>query len=328
MTALKIANLSPVTVVAVLLVKAESRRVQTQNATVQLKVLLERRQFFLTPKSRQHVVRQLRLPGLQPQGSSFAFVLSVPFTFHPPLSSFLLLSFTFLLVCWCACLKPQAHQVLELEVPVEPLMQAQQAPRQTKVKVPTGGHKIKLLTRPKRLLNERIQGLSGLRVRVSGPMLCNFVELQQRKLCVRCSLGHGPEDKDSSNKQNGDAYDKSRRTLAVSSGSTISLTKRIVIRGLKIIISLMVMLSLALVGTPFALSSRLGRRSVLSVVNKFIPGQIDVQSLSLGWTKPVRAEGISLKGIDKKVVLSILKLETEASLWSLVRGKSGLELGS
>ncbi|MCO5611102.1 hypothetical protein L7F22_065352 [Adiantum nelumboides] len=187
---------------------------------------------------------------------------------------------------------------------------------------------IKLLSRPKRLLNETIQGVSGLRVRVFVPMLYNFVELQQRRLCVRCSLGHGPEDKDFSNKQNGDAYDKSQRTLAVSSGSTISLTKRIVIRGLKVIISLMVMLSLALVGTPFALSSRLGRRSVLSVFNKFIPGQIDVQSLSLGWTKPVRAGGISLKGVDKKVVLSILKLETQASLWSLIRGKSGLEIGS
>ncbi|KAI5074227.1 hypothetical protein GOP47_0010188 [Adiantum capillus-veneris] len=183
--------------------------------------------------------------------------------------------------------------------------------------------RIKVLLRSKWLPYERIQGPSGLRERVSVPMLGHFVELQQRRLYVsRCPVG--PDNKDFFEKKNGDDYNESQRTMELTLGSTISLTKKIAIRGLKIIISVMLMLSLALVGTPSILSSRLGRRSVLGLVNKFIPGHVDVQSFTLGWTKPIRAGGISLKGIDEKVVLSILKLETRASLWSLVRGKSGL----
>lgn len=52
-------------------------------------------------------------------------------------------------------------------------------------------------------------------------------------------------------------------------------------------------------------------------------GTISIAHASLGWRKPVYLEGITLKGIDGEAVVSISKIETRASLWSIVRGKSG-----
>lgn len=51
---------------------------------------------------------------------------------------------------------------------------------------------------------------------------------------------------------------------------------------------------------------------------------MSVEHATLGWRKPVLVEGITLKGVDGQVVVSIPKVETRASLWSIVSGKSGL----
>lgn len=49
-----------------------------------------------------------------------------------------------------------------------------------------------------------------------------------------------------------------------------------------------------------------------------------MESVSLGWREPVRVEGISLKGADANLVLSIAEYQTRAHLWALVAGRSGL----
>lgn len=49
-----------------------------------------------------------------------------------------------------------------------------------------------------------------------------------------------------------------------------------------------------------------------------------MEHATLGWRKPVLVEGITLKGVDGQMVVSIPKIETRASLWSIVSGKSGL----
>ena len=59
----------------------------------------------------------------------------------------------------------------------------------------------------------------------------------------------------------------------------------------------------------------------------FCTGTVSVAHASLGWNKPVHLEGITLKGIDGETVVSIPKIETRASLWSIVRGKTGFGAG-
>lgn len=53
-----------------------------------------------------------------------------------------------------------------------------------------------------------------------------------------------------------------------------------------------------------------------------------MESVSLGWREPVRVEGVSLKGADSNLVLSIAELKTSAHLWSLLTGRSGLGIRS
>ena len=53
-------------------------------------------------------------------------------------------------------------------------------------------------------------------------------------------------------------------------------------------------------------------------------GTLSVESVSLGWREPVRVEGVSLKGTDSNLVLSISEYQTSAHLWALLAGRSGL----
>lgn len=47
-------------------------------------------------------------------------------------------------------------------------------------------------------------------------------------------------------------------------------------------------------------------------------------SASLGWTTPACLKQITLTGVEGKTVLSIVELETQSPLWSLIAGRSGL----
>ncbi|KAH9569923.1 hypothetical protein CY35_02G014700 [Sphagnum magellanicum] len=59
-------------------------------------------------------------------------------------------------------------------------------------------------------------------------------------------------------------------------------------------------------------------------MNVVIPGTISVGSASLGWTMPACLKQITLTGVEGKTVLSIVELETQSPLWSLIAGRSGL----
>lgn len=187
-----------------------------------------------------------------------------------------------------------------------------------------------LLLRSKAFPKERIQGFPGLRESSVAHVLVGNISYKFcrastfRRLSVSCSLDHGPESEGEFRKYNDDTQKEPNRSMALSPRSAVSFTKTFVIFGIKLFFSTVVLLSLAIAGAPAIISSRLGRRTVVDLINKAIPGHADVQFLSLGWSKPICIEGVSLKGVDGKTVLSILKLETQASLWSIVRGKSGL----
>lgn len=68
------------------------------------------------------------------------------------------------------------------------------------------------------------------------------------------------------------------------------------------------------------------RASVKVILNPLTidTGTLSVGSASLGWTEPIRVERLFLKGTDETIVLSVPLIETEAHLWSLVAGRSGL----
>eukprot|EP00250_Pteridium_aquilinum_P035416 c9369_g1_i2 orf=303-2060(-) len=186
-----------------------------------------------------------------------------------------------------------------------------------------------LLFRSKTLTKENVQGLPRIRdngiVHVLGKISYKLGRTSTfRRLYVRCSLNHGPESEGVVRKYSGEIHRKPQRSLAMFTQSAASFTKTFVIYGIKVFFSVTVLLSLAIAGAPAVLSSRLGCCTMVGLVNKAIPGHAAVQHLSLGWSKPICVEGVSLKGIDGKTVMSILKLETQASLWSIVRGKAGL----
>lgn len=49
-----------------------------------------------------------------------------------------------------------------------------------------------------------------------------------------------------------------------------------------------------------------------------------MESVSLGWNKPIHIEGVILKGPNSSAVLLIPEYKTNAHLWTLVVGRAGL----
>lgn len=107
------------------------------------------------------------------------------------------------------------------------------------------------------------------------------------------------------------------------SGGVLDLVVKLVKRAIKLA-SVLLILSTALVAaSPALLSTSRGLRTIMAMASYTIPGTISVSKANLGWRKPVHLEGITLKGTDGETVVSISKVETRASLWSIVRGKTG-----
>eukprot|EP00850_Spirogloea_muscicola_P016996 SM000142S00510 [mRNA] locus=s142:21905:25217:- [translate_table: standard] len=75
---------------------------------------------------------------------------------------------------------------------------------------------------------------------------------------------------------------------------------------------------------PALLSSPRGLALAVAVVNRTIPGALEVQEASLGWGKPVRLAGISLRDPAGRVVLAAQAVESRAKLWALATLRAGL----
>ncbi|KAH9569928.1 hypothetical protein CY35_02G014700 [Sphagnum magellanicum] len=95
-------------------------------------------------------------------------------------------------------------------------------------------------------------------------------------------------------------------------------------RILKLALAALSISTLVLVGGPSFISLPVGLNAVLYLMNVVIPGTISVGSASLGWTMPACLKQITLTGVEGKTVLSIVELETQSPLWSLIAGRSGL----
>ncbi|KAG0561280.1 hypothetical protein KC19_9G051300 [Ceratodon purpureus] len=107
---------------------------------------------------------------------------------------------------------------------------------------------------------------------------------------------------------------------ASSAGFVRGVFRRLV----KLVGGVLAISGVAVVGAPYVVSSPSGLSAVVYLINWSIPGTLSVDSVSLGWREPVRVEGVSLKGPDSNLVLSIREYQTSAHLWTMVAGRSGL----
>jgi hypothetical protein len=104
----------------------------------------------------------------------------------------------------------------------------------------------------------------------------------------------------------------------------LKFARRFLRRILKLALAALSISTLVLVGGPSFISLPVGLNAVLYLMNVVIPGTISVGSASLGWTMPACLKQITLTGVEGKTVLSIVELETQSPLWSLIAGRSGL----
>lgn len=144
-----------------------------------------------------------------------------------------------------------------------------------------------------------------------------------RPQCIRCSLGQASEGGSVSQKNSHENNTDTQKETNSLLQHSLKFAKRIIKHFVRVLVSLLIFFTLTIAGAPTFLSSSQCLHAVVALVNKAIPGHVNVHSASLGWSKPVVLERISLKGINGEVVLSVMKVETKASLWALVRGKAG-----
>ncbi|MBA2367751.1 MAG: hypothetical protein H0V82_01855 [Candidatus Protochlamydia sp.] len=85
---------------------------------------------------------------------------------------------------------------------------------------------------------------------------------------------------------------------------------------------------LCVAALPSFLSTDWGKKELVQWVNRSIPGELELNSLSLDWQKNQIAEGIVLKDPQGKTVLTIKKLKIDAPLWELMRKSTHLGLSS
>lgn len=75
---------------------------------------------------------------------------------------------------------------------------------------------------------------------------------------------------------------------------------------------------------PWVLSTPAGLRTATAVYSATIPGTVSVETAKLGWSEPIRIGGVKVSDAKGQGVLTVESIESEAGLWALVTGKSGL----
>jgi hypothetical protein len=82
---------------------------------------------------------------------------------------------------------------------------------------------------------------------------------------------------------------------------------------------------LVLVGLlPSFINTEWGQKQVAGLINSYIPGKVEIGHMHIQWGKGQRIEGLLLKDPQGKIVASIDKVETEATLLQLISGSPHL----
>jgi hypothetical protein len=88
---------------------------------------------------------------------------------------------------------------------------------------------------------------------------------------------------------------------------------------LKLTVTLVAFLLLLALLSPWLLSTRAGTSLVLSIVNKGLRGQIQVDDLSLSWSGPIQVKGFRLLDARRRNVLSAQRAEVQFGIWRALR---------
>jgi hypothetical protein len=75
---------------------------------------------------------------------------------------------------------------------------------------------------------------------------------------------------------------------------------------------------------PTIISTEWGTRQTTAIINRFIPGKVEIKKLNIHWGHGQLAEGIALYDPKGHSVLGLDKFSTEATLWQLIRGSTHL----
>lgn len=72
---------------------------------------------------------------------------------------------------------------------------------------------------------------------------------------------------------------------------------------------------------PSILSTSWGTNQLNTLINRYVPGTIEIKTLQLSWLGPQKAEGIHIKDPSDNSVLTIDSFSSDAPLWSAFRQK-------
>lgn len=82
---------------------------------------------------------------------------------------------------------------------------------------------------------------------------------------------------------------------------------------------LVILLGLGIVmSIPALVSTERGKDTLIQLVNRYIPGELQVEALDLHWMKASQVKGLKLHDETGKKILSIESLKIQNSLWKLV----------
>lgn len=80
----------------------------------------------------------------------------------------------------------------------------------------------------------------------------------------------------------------------------------------------------SLFSLPWVLSTPAGLKTATAVYSATIPGTLSVETAKLDWKKPINISGVKVSDEQGAEVLTVNRIESEASLWGIVSGKHGL----
>lgn len=75
---------------------------------------------------------------------------------------------------------------------------------------------------------------------------------------------------------------------------------------------------------PSIISTEWGTHQIVTLINHKIPGKVVIDKVHLQWGPGQIIEGFTLKDPEGKTIVSLEKLQTEATLWQLIRGSARL----
>lgn len=87
-----------------------------------------------------------------------------------------------------------------------------------------------------------------------------------------------------------------------------------------VLISLILVVGIFILLLPTLVGTRPIRSLIIGQVNEQLNGRIEIDQVNIGWISPIRLAGVRLYDRENRLVIEVPKLETEASLGSLIRG--------